>query len=149
MRACGRPGRPTNPTTARTVELMPRSPRPPYSTPGPRPRLTAYLGVGVTSGVIVGLTVGLVAATAATASADVAAPVSTHVASRTVALEFGLDRGLRQAARHTPLQLQRAPRKTKKGHRHKAGAVGHTTPHGTDTQGGDGSATDRDLALTA
>jgi murein DD-endopeptidase MepM/ murein hydrolase activator NlpD len=57
--------------------------------------------------------------------------------------------GLRPAAPHGPLRLERAPAPSRSGHTRGAGAAGRGAAHGTDTRGGDGSATERDLALAA
>jgi len=59
---------------------------------------------------------------------------------------LALDLGLR-APNNTP-QLDKAPGKSKNGHPHSAGVAGGAK-HGTDTGGGDGSTTERDLALAA
>ena len=45
--------------------------------------------------------------------------------------------------------LERSRGKVETGRRHKTGVAGGTAGHGTDTIGGDGRATDRDLALAA
>jgi murein DD-endopeptidase MepM/ murein hydrolase activator NlpD len=81
--------------------------------------------------------------------------MSRHVTSRMLAFDLGLGR----AAARAPA-LQRASGRVKTGQNHRAGeakgtgAAGgtnahETTSHGTDTGGGDGSTTDRDLAAAA
>jgi murein DD-endopeptidase MepM/ murein hydrolase activator NlpD len=133
---------------------MPEPSRYPQLASRARTRLTACLSaivIGVVTGVVtvsvmLGLTAGLVAASAAAASAEQAAPtMGRHLTPRVLALDLSLH----AAATHAPMLLHRAPGKMETGRSHGAGVAGGSTAHGTDTHGGDGSATDRRLALAA
>lgn len=106
------------------------------------PRITTRLRVGV----IVGLSACLSVATVSSATADRAGHPTGGSSTRV--LEVG----------HHPARSHETPppsRQRAAGGHHRARADGpakrHSShgPHGTDTNGGDGSATDRDLAIAA
>jgi murein DD-endopeptidase MepM/ murein hydrolase activator NlpD len=67
------------------------------------------------------------------------------VAPSAIALELG--RG--PSASRAPLLLHRSSRNSKTGQHHRTRGDHNATPHGTDANDGDGSTTDRDLALAA
>jgi murein DD-endopeptidase MepM/ murein hydrolase activator NlpD len=107
------------------------------------PRITTRLRVCV----VIGLSACLSVATASSASADPAGHLSGAAGASGARV---LDVGHHPAAPHeTPLL---SSQKAASGHHHRArpdGPAKRHRPHGTDTNGGDGSATDRDLAIAA